>query len=214
LPQLPLSSCRLVHAVPQSIWPVAHPQTPALHVSVGKHALPHVPQLLGSLDRKVHVPLQFASPPAHPVAQAEGPASFCPQTGVGAPHVAPHAPQFDVEPRLVGQPVPASAQSENPEAHVYEHFPAVQLSPVVLTCKRSAQLAPHAPQLFTSVPFTSTQLPAQSVVDPGHAQAPDWHVAPPVHAVQEAPQCIASLDGSTHVPPQSACPDGHAHTPA
>jgi hypothetical protein len=68
--------------------------------------------------------------------------------------------------------------------------------------------------LFTSVPSTFTQVPAHNVVPTGHWHEPPWQIAPPLHAVHEAPQCIESLDASTHVPPHCVCPFGHAHAPA
>lgn len=37
---------------------------------------------------------------------------------------------------------------------------------------------------------------------------------PPVHAVAHVPQWALSTRVSTHVPPQSVWPAGHAHTPA
>ena len=90
----------------------------------------------------------------------------------------------------------------------------MQARPLVLTFGSFAQLLPHAPQLATSVPMMLTQLPAHSVVPTGHWHDPAWQVAPPLHAVHDAPQCIESVDASTQVPPQSVWPLGQAQTPA
>jgi hypothetical protein len=80
--------------------------------------LPQTPQLSASVDRTVHVPLQFDCPVGHPVAQASvGPASDGAHTGVALLHIAPQAPQFEVDPKLVPQPTPASTQSAKPAAH-------------------------------------------------------------------------------------------------
>jgi hypothetical protein len=66
--------------------------------------------------------------------------------------------------------------------------PPLHASPVALTCASCAQLCPHAPQFATSVPERLTHVPEQSVVPEGHWQEPPWQVAPPVHAVHDAPQ--------------------------
>ena len=96
-------------------------------------------------------------PLVHEYVDPEGP-----HTGVPPEQPAPHAEQFVAVPRLVAQPAPALAQSANPAAHWYEQWPAAQETPVALTFRNFAQLAPHAPQLLASVPDTSTQLPPQS----------------------------------------------------
>jgi hypothetical protein len=92
-------------------------QEPLLHISVARQALPHTPQLLESVDRLVQLPLQLACPGMHPVTQDGAPPPPWPHTGVAPLQPIPHPPQLAVDPRLVVQPAPASAQSANPDAH-------------------------------------------------------------------------------------------------
>jgi hypothetical protein len=214
LPQSVLLVLRSTQPSLHSVLPEAHAQLPAVQTSVAAQALVHVPQLLGSVASTVHEPPQTTCPAAQPVAHEAVPASLAEHTGVAAGHDAPHAPQFVAVVAFVVQPVPASAQSAKPPVHWYEHLPALHARPALLTCGSAAQLCPQPPQLFTSVPCTSTHWPAHSVVPEGHWHVPLWQVAPPAHAVHDEPQCIESVVASTHVLPQSVCPGGHAQTPA
>jgi hypothetical protein len=74
------------------------PHIPALHVGVAcmtcvVHIVAHDPQLLRSLVTSVHVDPQSISLPLHPETQ-EYVLPEPEQSGVAAPHFAPHAPQL------------------------------------------------------------------------------------------------------------------------
>jgi hypothetical protein len=78
---------------------------------------------------------------------------------------------------------------------------------------------PQLPQLFTSVVVITHPPVLQSIWvlehPVTHAELEQTGV-PPVHAVPHAPQWLALLDRSTHVPPQLVKPGLHAtpHAPA
>jgi hypothetical protein len=121
--------------------------------------------------------------------------------------------QLVVLPSGVAHPVPVLPQSANPAAHVYEHFPVAQASPVTLTCGSAEHATPQPPQLVTSVPVTSTQVPEQFVVPAVHTHAPASHVWLEPQAVHDAPHAIGSVAVLTQLPEQRASPAAHPHTP-
>lgn len=135
-PQFLGSMAVFTHAAPfwHAIVPPVHWQALAWQISVPGHALPHAPQLVESLDRTAHDPLQFACPALHPLPHAYCPEPPATQTGVAPLHVDPHAPQFELAPRLVVQPVPVLPQSAKPAAHAYPQWPLEHVRPLDETC--------------------------------------------------------------------------------
>ena len=63
-------------------------QPPTEHTSPAAHALPHLPQFLGSCARSVHWPLHSAG--SRPLVQAHAPLAHCSPPV----HALPHLPQF------------------------------------------------------------------------------------------------------------------------
>lgn len=85
------------------------------------HGWPHPPQLSLSFCSSTQLPLHNDGADA---GQFDAHANSVPlaagaQYGAFALQTVPQAPQLELEPRNVAQPVPASAQSENPDAQVY-----------------------------------------------------------------------------------------------
>jgi hypothetical protein len=71
VPQLALSVCTFVHTVPQRLGVAdGQVQVPAWQLCAAGQTLPQMPQLLGSDESVVQLPLQLAWPVAQPVAQA------------------------------------------------------------------------------------------------------------------------------------------------
>jgi hypothetical protein len=77
------------------------------------------------------------------------------------------------------------------------------------------QEIPHPPQFWLLV-VVSTQTPAQSVVDGGHAQAPELQIKSPRHTSLQKPQLTLSFWRSTHFWPHCARPEPQdaAHVPS
>ena len=136
LPQLAGSFVVSAHVAPfwQAMSPEPHWQVLPWQISVPGHAFPHAPQLVESLDKTVHVPLQLDCPALHPDPQAYCPEPPDTQTGVAPLHVEPHAPQFELAPRLVVQPAPVLPQSAKPAAHAYPQWPLEHVRPLDETC--------------------------------------------------------------------------------
>ncbi len=65
MPQLAVLVIRSAHAAPQREPPPAHRHAPAAHVPVAPHELPHVPQLLMSVDALTHTPLHWIPGAGH-----------------------------------------------------------------------------------------------------------------------------------------------------
>ncbi len=215
-PQFCPSVFVFVHTLPQKLGSAAdgHAHAPDWHVSAAGHARPQAPQLPGSLISVEQVPLQLVCPVEHPLVHANvAPDGL--QTDVEPEQAAPQLAQFDVVPRAVAQPVPVLPQSANPAAHVYEHFPAEQARPVVLTCVSCAQVVPHAPQLSTSVPSTLTHAPLQSVCPVEQLHTPALHVCPVLQACPQLPQLALSVCSFVQAVPQrsGSAAVGHWHVP-
>jgi hypothetical protein len=66
-PQLLGSIIVSVQVKPQSVSPIGHSQTPAVHASSGGQTFPQVPQLFGSVERLVQSPAHSVSTVAHSV---------------------------------------------------------------------------------------------------------------------------------------------------
>jgi hypothetical protein len=129
------------------------------HVCPCVHAVPHAPQLLKSVERSMHAPLQRLNglgqkvPPSGPVSGGPPPplsvllqsATQLPATQLlPASHLVPHTPQlFESLCRLVQKPVPPLAtvpQTVWPVGHAARQAPFAQTSPL-------AQYDVHAPAL-------------------------------------------------------------------
>jgi hypothetical protein len=160
--------------------------------SIGVHAVPHAPQLAGSVSVSTHMLAQSVSPVAHiaaqlPAVQTSPDAQAVPHVPQfpGSVSVSTHAPPHEVSP--VGQP----------------QLPPVHISP-------DAQAVPQPPQFIRSV-SVSTHAPVQSVNPVPHpvAQAPVSHTSPEAHVVPQAPQLAGSVRGLMQAPPQSISPAPH-----
>jgi hypothetical protein len=68
-PQLLKSDWVLTQALPHSVVPAGHTQAPLTHIAPLGHAVVHVPQWFGSLDRLTHAPPQLVWPEEHCVMQ-------------------------------------------------------------------------------------------------------------------------------------------------
>jgi hypothetical protein len=129
------------HATSRHV-PDVHAPTPLANV----HARPHIPQLLTSVWRSRHVPVQLVCPAPHVTTQLL-PEHTCP-----AEHIRPHIPQWLVS-VVRSRHVPE--QLVWPVGHVTWHIPDVHAWP-------DAQTLPHMPQLVRS--FTrSRHVPEQLV---------------------------------------------------
>jgi len=169
--------------------------------------MPHDPQLLGSVCRLRHVPLQSVVP----VAQTQLP----PVHVRPVPHAFPHDPQLSESVDVFAHAVPHNLE---PEGHA--HTPAPQNCPAAHAFAQVPQCATVLPKLF-SQPFATV---------PSQSPHPSWHVliaqAPPLHEGSawgrthtwpQMPQLNTFDDRSTHtVPgpvPQGLCPVGQTHDP-
>jgi hypothetical protein len=120
-------------------------------------------------------------------------------TPIGATHVLPHMPQLPFCERLSGHPLPVWAQSANPEAHWYEHFPPWHARPAALTFCSAVQSLPHEPQLCVS---SGTHIPLH--INPVHVDGastvPSNPESAPSMAAPESPSDPASIPPSDPEP--------------
>jgi hypothetical protein len=179
---------------------------PATQLSPDGHTLPHAPQLLGSLVRSTHLPLQTV--PVH-VEEVHSPATQLSPAG----QTVPHAPQL-LGSSAVSTSQPSAAcpsQSARPGAQsTMWHCPAVQAAIELGVL----QTSPHEPQLFGSL-VRSTHWPLQTV--PMHEEdvhAPSTQLSPAGHTSPHAPQFFGSLARSTHWPLQVVPLHGAVQAPA
>jgi hypothetical protein len=150
----------------QSPKPVLHtatPQRPATQKGVAfgsEHAIPHPPQLAGSLLVLVHAPEQLVRPAPHEAAQVPPP-QICPEA-----HARPHIPQLALSVWRLLQVVPHAVC---PTGHEIWHVPVWQICP-------EAHARPHIPQLSRSF-WRSRHAPVQLVRPVAHdtAHIPDAH---------------------------------------
>jgi hypothetical protein len=103
MPQLFVSVVTSTHAVPQAVCPAGQLHAPALQVWPAAQALPHAPQLSGSVWNVTgstqpvpHIALSAGHVATH--AEPE-------QNGVAAGQTVPHAPQFMPSAAVLVQPL-------------------------------------------------------------------------------------------------------------
>jgi hypothetical protein len=178
-------------APPQSDVPLGHAQVPFTHVIPAAQAVPHAPQLAGSLARVTHAPAHMVCPAAHwvvhwPEAQA------CP-----AAQTVPQAPQLAGS---VARVTHAPEQMVCPGGHWVVHCPEAQACP-------AAQAVPQAPQLAGSLARV-TQVPehivcpdAQPLGSVGAVQVPWTQVCPSGQWWLQCPQWCRSVVRFTQVLP-------------
>ena len=168
------------------------------------HVVPHVPQLLLSVCRFVHVPAQSVNGAAHTHELFEHVRL--------PPHVAMQLPQLtlfvDRFEQVAARPTPHWVVGGTQET---THVPSEQSGAV------AGHALPHAPQ-FALFAVRTTQLPAPRprpgahwVSPAGQPQVPSTHAAPSGHPVPHAPQLALFVERSTHAfPPR---PIGHDVSP-
>jgi hypothetical protein len=80
-----------------------------------------------------------------------------------------------------------------------------------------AQSIPHPPQWLSLVIVSTQELPQRTSEPQSTSQVPALQTSLSLasHALSHAPQCIASVDWSTHAPTdaQNISPVGHTHVP-
>ena len=175
-----------------------HAHSPFTQGSPAPHALPHAPQLSGSLSVCTHASPQRVVP----AGQAHLPVT---QISVGV-HAAPHAPQLSGSTLVSTHALPHAVNGG--VVHVAAHAPDWQNGVAPL------QTTPQAPQLFGSLPIPAhTPLHACSLG--GHAHAPATHACPLGHALPQPPQFAASDCAPTHDVPHLVRPGAQAawHVP-
>ena len=157
----------------------------ATHVDPPVHFTPHAPQLLLSVCKKTHAPLQSVVPPASAQPEPQVPVR---QTWLAVQAV-PHTPQLAGS---VARFAHVPLQSEVPPVHW--HRPAAHDLPPV-------QALPHAPQLAL-FDVVSKQPPPQAVKpvlhDAAHAPKLQTKLAP--HALPHEPQLATLVLRSTQAP--------------
>lgn len=153
-PQFALSVVSSTQPSPHAAWPVGQTHFPATQVCKPAHALPHPPQLAGSLSTSTQVPLQETDP-----SQAAGPpASGGVGTHMPLEHVSPAGQRLLQDPQLFGSLVRsthAPPQLTAGAVHAAAHAPLLQTSLV-------GHVVPHPPQLF-GLDATSVHCPLQMV---------------------------------------------------
>jgi hypothetical protein len=148
-------------------------------------AWPHAPQSCGSLLVSTHAAPHEVSPAAQ---------AHMPPVHVSVPPQAwPQPPQFCGSVDVFTQLCPHRVK---PAVHMPTQVPISQSGIV------APQTCPHMPQLDGSL-ASDRQIPLQSVVPSGQAQAPPAHVSPEAQAWPHAPQFCGSVAVATH-----ACPHG------
>ena len=163
-------------------------QTPIEHTWAPVHALPHAPQLAGSLGSDEQRLPQAVCPIGHESTQVPSMQTWARE------HALPQEPQLSRSVRgstqVRGEAAPPSGLDEHTayiDAHSSTHAPDEHTSPPV-------HAWPHEPQLFRSV-ITLAQIVPQRIWLEGQ---PAWH-APPTqtcpasHAAPQLPQLSGSL---------------------
>jgi hypothetical protein len=149
-----------------------------------QHLLAQLPQLLKSVIRSTHVPLQFVIP----LGQPQVPPEHVPALG----HAWPQAPQLLAFVWVLTQ-APLHTSGAAPG---HAHWPPTQLPPV-------GQLCPHVPQSVALV-VRLTQAPLQtSGASPGQVHCEPVQVAFVGQACPQVPQLPLSMVVSTQPPLQS-----------
>jgi hypothetical protein len=237
-PQWPRSELGSTHTPLQFTCVPGHDteHVPALHTCPAAHAVPALapvqvalaPQWARSLEGSTHVLAQFTCEPGHDTEHAPA-LQTCPAT-----HAVPATPPLVPHPAVAPQWMRSLAVSTHvppqftcPPGHETEQVPPLQTSPaahvVPAFAPRQSELAP---QNFRSV-TGSAQVPPQLSCVPGHdtAHVPALQTCPVTHEAPAAPPLVphpvvapqwrGSDVGSTHVPPQFTCVEGHdtAHAP-
>jgi hypothetical protein len=235
-PQLALSVLLSLHTPLQFTCVPGHEteQTPALQTLPLAQLVPAVPlptpqpavapQCVRSVAGSTHTPPQFTCPPGHETEHTLA-LHTLPLAQV-APALPPVMPQPAVAPQWV-RSVTGSTQTPPqftcPPGHDTEHAPELHTLPLAQLVPALPTPSPQpvvAPQCVRSLEG-STQTPPQLTCVPGHEteQRPELQtfplaqVAPAVPPERPqpvvAPQCVRSLVGSTHTPPQLTCEPGH-----
>ncbi len=174
--------------------PQVVPQVPAPHTWPDEHTVGQAPQWALSVCRFTQVVPQSVWPDGH----AQVPAWH-------------DWPLVQAWPQAAAAVVPQLLLSVSGLTQVPEQLTWPMPQVVAHTPAEHAVPAPHtrlqAPQLLLSVCMFTQALP-QAVWPVGHAQAPDWHDWPLVHAWPHAvvpvagPQLLLSVSGLTQLPEQ------------
>lgn len=167
-------------------------QLPATHVRAEAHALPHAPQLSGSVWRFLHDPLHAVCPDA--------------QLAVHAPpvHTCPSAQAVPQRPQLA---LSTAVSRHTPEHTVCPGGHDTTHTLFVHTCP-APQAVPHDPQFDGSMRVSAQrdEAPVPHRVK-GEAQSstqrPIVQTLPDGHIVPHAPQLSRSLAVDTQRPPQA-----------
>jgi hypothetical protein len=195
-PSLPASVAASVDAsVPASDGGATH--APLVHTLPDAHALPHRPQLFGSVETLVShpfadTPSQSAKPDEHTTPHR--PAAHTALAFGSVAQTTPHPPQFDGSyirfAQYVGAPAGHGVKNAPPQS--IAHMPLEQICPV-------GHVRPHAPQFALSVcvltqcalaPLPHSVCIAAHGVD---AQCPATHDCPAMHMTPQPPQFALSV---------------------
>jgi hypothetical protein len=140
--------------MPQSVVFAGHAQAPPMQTVPPVQAMPHPPQLFGSVFVSTQAPVQSVVPAGHMVVQVIA------QTCIEV-HIVPQPPQFCGSVFVSTQTPPQSVPTAQP------HMPPLQTCP-------PTHLVPHPPQLFGSL-LVFTHAPPHMTCMVGHpvfVQAP------------------------------------------
>jgi hypothetical protein len=196
------------------------PQLPPVQLAPAAHTVLQLPQWLVSVWRLISQPLvallsQLAKPPLH-----EG--THTPPTQLGVLltvlHTWPQPPQlFGSFVVFTHAPLPPGQLVGAVTGHVCPQVGGVpvQVAPPFDGALQGPHVNPHDER---DVELSTTHVPLQLCVPPGHAQAPAWHVIPPAQTFPQAPQLLLSADSVVQMRlapvPHMAWPVGQAHVPA
>jgi hypothetical protein len=225
-PQWAMSSVVSMHAPSQHNSPAGQcppvvPQTqlPALQVSPAPQAVPHAPQLAGSIVRFRQPSGQQIDGETH--SRGEPWHEQCAVPDVGFTHESansgsssrqrvPQEPQLSVSESTFVHASPqhrSGATQAGVQAEMM-HVPLSQIWPL-------GQALPHRPQLVRLVRVSTQPRPqhVRPVLHPGShpplAQTPSRHASAAGHAFSQLPQCSGSLSRSAQAAPQQTLPNVH-----
>ena len=120
---------RLVHALPHTDWPAGHWQVPATQVWPMPQTRPQTPQLRGSVEGSMQVPLQLSRGVEHDAAVSQAPAVHARPDM----HALPQRLQWvELVASATSQPLASVAsQSPKPAAQVMPQTPIAQVGVVL-----------------------------------------------------------------------------------